>query len=251
MIRDRLTSAGRLFLLVTSVIWGGFALLRGGRPLNVLPWLFPLGALLLSQRRPVLGGAAALVIAGIGAWFFDAFGTGRNLVLYGAVVPILTGGGLILAGSAGRPASAGKVDDDPPGGGADGADGGAPDHDGAAFLRRVTAWAAHRTEVKGLALIGARARGEGKDDSPWEFLVVCDRPGELAADDGGPASLGRVLPPVDGMTGPTVRIDAPGGAEAFFRLTDGDFPDRNRFVRDGFRILSDPDLRLLGWIRSS
>ena len=52
-----------------------------------------------------------------------------------------------------------------------------------ALLEAITAWAAERDDVLGVALVGSRARGEARPDSDVDLVILCDDPDALVAGD--------------------------------------------------------------------
>jgi hypothetical protein len=121
------------------------------------------------------------------------------------------------------------------------------------LLDRATAWARQRPDIRGLALVGSRARGTARPDSDVDLVVLTTRPdGYLSGDDwwralGATRMLGskawgrlterRLL--VDG----DLEVEV-GVAEPAWAATDPVDPGTRQVVIDGMRILHDPDGRL-------
>ena len=126
-------------------------------------------------------------------------------------------------------------------------------------LKAVLAWAASNDAIRGVALVGSRARGTARPDSDIDLVLVVVDPEAFRADDSW-------LDAIDWKStgvGPTTRRDALYGAlwSRHVRVDDGlevefgfaplswatrDPPDPGtaRVISDGCRVLYDPDAML-------
>jgi hypothetical protein len=49
----------------------------------------------------------------------------------------------------------------------------------AAFTEAITAWAAARTDIVGVAVVGSHARGTSRTDSDLDLVILCTVPATL------------------------------------------------------------------------
>jgi len=125
-----------------------------------------------------------------------------------------------------------------------------------AVIDDVAAWARSRTDVRALALVGSRARGDARPDSDVDFVVLAERPEDLVRDTAWVGHFGEVsrLRVEEWGRVTAVRVWYAHGVEIEFGLataawaTDAD-AGTSRVLGDGVRILMDRDgdlARLVG-----
>ncbi|MFH9554108.1 nucleotidyltransferase domain-containing protein [Streptomyces sp. NPDC017435] len=116
-------------------------------------------------------------------------------------------------------------------------------------MDRVTRWAANRSDVVGVLLVGSWARGAARPDSDVDLVVLSTAPARYAEDDGWlrELALGEVLR-VRGwgavtewrhVTASGLEIEM-GIASSDWARTDPLDPGTRRVVTDGARPLYDP-----------
>jgi predicted nucleotidyltransferase len=115
-------------------------------------------------------------------------------------------------------------------------------------VRRVAEWARDRDDVRALALVGSRARGDARADSDVDLVLLTPAPG--AVGDGWLAALPRAELVRSGDWGAIAerRARLPSGLEVevgigepSWAATDPVDPGTRRVVADGLRIVHDPD----------
>jgi hypothetical protein len=121
------------------------------------------------------------------------------------------------------------------------------------LLRRVTAWARRRPDVRGLALVGSWARGAARPDSDVDLVLLTDDPAAYVGDAGWVGELGAagivrtrawgVLTERRLLLGSGLQIDL-GVVRPAWALTEPVDAGTRKVVSDGMRVLYDPDGRL-------
>lgn len=117
------------------------------------------------------------------------------------------------------------------------------------ILDAVVTWAQARSDVVAVGLAGSHARGTAQSSSDVDLVVVVDDPTALLDDDEWLAHFGDVTSVVDEDWGAVQsrRVHFREGAEVEFGLTTPAWADlpldagTAHVVRDGFRVLHDPD----------
>ena len=117
------------------------------------------------------------------------------------------------------------------------------------LLRKATAWAAARGDVRALALVGWWARGEARADSDVDLVLLTDDVEAYVGDGAWAAELGgRVVAtePYGVLT--SVRVELQSGLELelgvtgpAWAATDPVDPGTRAVVERGMRSLHDPD----------
>ncbi len=113
------------------------------------------------------------------------------------------------------------------------------------FLRDFTDWAGERSDILGVALVGSRARGEAREDSDLDLVVVSSHAAEYLADLSWTSSFGEVERDAVEQYGKltSVRVWYRDGLEIEFGITDEDWvdlpldPDTQAVVSDGLVVL--------------
>jgi predicted nucleotidyltransferase len=125
-----------------------------------------------------------------------------------------------------------------------------------ALIDSVAAWAMSRTDVRALALVGSRARGDARPDSDVDFVVLVERPEDLLRDTAWVGNFGQVsrLSVEDWGRVTAVRAWYANGVEVEFGLATTEWATNadagtSRVLSDGVRVLIDRDgnlARLVG-----
>ncbi|MGO9322124.1 MAG: aminoglycoside 6-adenylyltransferase [Solirubrobacteraceae bacterium] len=118
---------------------------------------------------------------------------------------------------------------------------------------QVAAWAVEDPGIRGIGMAGSWARGEGRMDSDVDIIVLATEPERFTDSDEWLKKLGA--PPVIrrqqwGVVAER-RVQLPSGLEVEFGIaplswanTDPVDSGTEKVVREGFRILYDPDSQL-------
>jgi uncharacterized protein len=126
------------------------------------------------------------------------------------------------------------------------------------LLERVRTWAMERTDVAAVGLAGSWARGEAGMDSDVDFVILTGEPYLYLEGEGWVRDLGGTRIVKTQAWGPMTerRFVLPDGLEVeagiappSWAATDPVDPGTRNVVRDGFRILHDPEgllARLVG-----
>lgn len=123
-------------------------------------------------------------------------------------------------------------------------------HEVDALCDFLAGWARDRADVRALALVGSWARGAGRLDGDLDVVVLADDPGELASSEDWLGELG-LLPVVERREWGAIaerRVRLPSGLEIEFGIgapswanADPLDPGTRAVIRDGLRVLHDPD----------
>ena len=118
-----------------------------------------------------------------------------------------------------------------------------------ALLGQVSRWAAQRSDVLGVALVGSYARGNPHQGSDVDLVMVVENVDRYLSDDGWLRSFGRVesIDEEDYGLVQSRRVRYAGGLEVEWGLTDRkwlctkplDEPTA-KVIAEGMRILRDP-----------
>jgi predicted nucleotidyltransferase len=116
------------------------------------------------------------------------------------------------------------------------------------FLRSVVAWAAQRTDVRAVILVGSYARGEATADSDIDLMLLVDHPPAFTADHRWAETLGPVRQAQTEAWGKvtSLRVWYSKGLEVEFGITAPDWSrppldaGTARVLRDGYQALFDP-----------
>jgi len=117
------------------------------------------------------------------------------------------------------------------------------------FLRRVAAWAARRSDVRAIVLVGSHGRGEARADSDIDLMLLVDQPTVLTADNRWTETLGPVRQVQMEKWGraTSVRVWFTEGLEVEFSLAAPDWArppldeGTARVLRDGYQVIYDPE----------
>lgn len=115
------------------------------------------------------------------------------------------------------------------------------------LLDRVTRWAAARSDLIGLALVGSHARGEARPDSDIDLVLLARRPGDFVDESDWVARFGTVVTcKVEGWGLVTsLRVHYEDGLEVEYGLTSSAWATppidegTARVISGGMRILLD------------
>jgi predicted nucleotidyltransferase len=117
-------------------------------------------------------------------------------------------------------------------------------------LGRVTEWAARREDVRALALVGSWARGRARVDSDIDLVLLVDEPERYSERDEWAAELGAdevsrrrewgAITEHRLVLATTIQLDL-GIGPASWAATDPVDSGTYGVVRDGMRVLHDPD----------
>ena len=116
-------------------------------------------------------------------------------------------------------------------------------------LRRLCEWAAGRDDIRGLVLVGSRARGEARADSDLDVVLLTTQPARYVERDDWLSELGGARPvamrPWGAITERRfelydVEVDLGVGEPSWAAVEPVD-PGTRRVVADGARVLHDPD----------
>jgi uncharacterized protein len=118
----------------------------------------------------------------------------------------------------------------------------------AAIIDAVQRWAAAQAGILAAALIGSHARNAARPDSDVDFLLLCERPGAWLSDRAWLSNFGEVasIGMEDWGMLRSLRVCYASGLEAEFGIAPPAWaalppdPGTERVVRDGLRILHDP-----------
>jgi predicted nucleotidyltransferase len=119
-----------------------------------------------------------------------------------------------------------------------------------AFIAGVERWAATRSELAAIAVVGSWARGAQRQDSDLDLVLLTQRPGAYLEDDDWIQELAPTAKPLrTGDWGATVerRLILPSGLHIEVGVGDPSWantapvdPGTKAVVRDGLRSLYDP-----------
>ena len=118
------------------------------------------------------------------------------------------------------------------------------------FLDRITNWASNNEDIRTVILVGSFARGEAKDDSDVDFVIIAENPDSFLKDDsfayqfGNPSRIdcenwGKVQ---------SLRVWYENSLEVEFSFTTKNwltFPldiDSCQVLSDGYLVLVDKDM---------
>ena len=120
------------------------------------------------------------------------------------------------------------------------------------FLEAVANWARERDDIRGLALVGSRARGTATPGSDVDLVILCQQQTALLQDEDWTRQFGDVdssrKEPYGVVT--SIRVFYSSGMEAEFGIAPDSWasiplgPGTRRVISAGMQILHDPD-RLL------
>lgn len=114
------------------------------------------------------------------------------------------------------------------------------------FLDQFTLWAMGRLDLVGAALVGSWARGDAREESDVDLVILVREPKALISDSSWYSRFGRVesegLEDYGRLVSRRVRYE--GGLDVEFGIAAADWatsPDEGslRVLREGFRILVD------------
>jgi predicted nucleotidyltransferase len=113
------------------------------------------------------------------------------------------------------------------------------------FLREIAQWASAREDILAVALVGSRARGEAREDSDVDLILLAEDPKQYLADGGWTAQFGAVrrrrTEPYGRIT--SVRVWYDDGREVEYGIGAAEWAEdpldqgARRVIRDGMRIL--------------
>jgi tRNA nucleotidyltransferase (CCA-adding enzyme) len=117
------------------------------------------------------------------------------------------------------------------------------------LLRQVAAWAAEQDHVRALFLVGSYARGDARDDSDVDLILLVDDPDSLLQRKAWPATFGPVERARTEVWGKvtSLRVRYADGPQVEFAIASLDWvrlpldEGARRVLRDGFRSLYDPE----------
>lgn len=126
------------------------------------------------------------------------------------------------------------------------------------FLEAVTHWATRSDDVRGLALVGSRARGTATPNSDVDLVILCRQPVLLLRNDSWISRFGDVVTRSIEQYGVTtsMRVVYRGGLEAEFGIAAESWaavpvdPGTLGVISDGMRILHDPARLLVRALRA-
>lgn len=127
------------------------------------------------------------------------------------------------------------------------------------LLDAVVAWARAHPDVAGVGLAGSHARGTARASSDVDLVVLVADPAALLGDDAWLARFGDVASVADEDWGAVQsrRVHYRAGPEVEFGLASPAWAQlpidagTAQVVRDGFRVLHDPDGLLAGALRAA
>lgn len=118
----------------------------------------------------------------------------------------------------------------------------------AGFLDDITHWAASRSDIIGVALVGSHARGAARPDSDVDMVILCNDPTALVDTSGWVSRFGDVLRVNVEYYGivQSLRVFYRDDLEVEFGLSPPQWtripldPGTRRVITNGMRILYDP-----------
>jgi predicted nucleotidyltransferase len=124
------------------------------------------------------------------------------------------------------------------------------------LLRDVVGWAAAQEQVRAVLLVGSWARGDARDDSDVDLVLLVDDPTSFIRSLGWAAAFGQAERLQKERWGKVTSVRAwyAGGLEVEFALASADWarqpldPGTLRVLEDGFRPVYDPQ-HMLSQIR--
>lgn len=116
------------------------------------------------------------------------------------------------------------------------------------FLTEIVSWAAGRSDIAAIALVGSHARGEARPDSDIDLVLVCDDPSTLLRDADWRSTFGTIERSTieDWGLVQSIRTFYRGGLEVEFGITSSDWaeipvdPGTLEVIRCGIKTLYDP-----------
>jgi len=134
-----------------------------------------------------------------------------------------------------------------------------PDPPSEALIAAVAAWAAAGDDLRALALVGSRARGEARPDSDIDFVLLAVDPERLLDERGWIARFGRAgsVALEDWGRLRSLRVRCDGGSEVEFGVAAPDWAalpldaGTAGVLRGGCRILLDRDGSLSDALRAA
>jgi hypothetical protein len=117
------------------------------------------------------------------------------------------------------------------------------------FLDQFSSWAASQPDIKGIAFVGSYARGTSGADSDLDLIVLTSNPNRYLKDHTWLLQFGEVVNSQNETWGrvETVRSTYEPGLEVEYNFAPLEWadvpvdPGTLRVVKEGFRVLFDPD----------
>ncbi len=117
------------------------------------------------------------------------------------------------------------------------------------FLQAVTEWATMQGDIRGVALVGSRARGAATPESDVDLVILCRHPADLLRADDWTRQFGDIDTSSREQYGvmTSIRVLYKGGVEAEFGIADRSWASvpldsgTTNVISGGMRILHDPD----------
>jgi hypothetical protein len=127
------------------------------------------------------------------------------------------------------------------------------------LIQQVTAWAQLRDDIRGLVLVGSRARGDAQADADIDLVVLCVEPQRYLEDTDWLSSFGTVenLSFEDWGNVRSIRVSYESGPEVEFGMTHLDWttvpldPGTGTVLRSGNSVLLDRDGQIAAAIRDA
>lgn len=116
------------------------------------------------------------------------------------------------------------------------------------FLEKFIVWSKEQYEIFGVLLVGSHARGDAREDSDVDLVIVTNYPGKLLKDNQWIKAFGEVREIINGDYGlvQSKRAYFNDGLEVEFGITTSEWaktdpidPGTKKVISDGSKILYD------------